>query len=205
MIEIIWMKLTNHHSFMLKFMIGWTFSYSNISKPRHHPCSINTILAHSLISQLLRSLSLLCVSVRSYSYFPKPVSATFSTLRSHISKTQHDIRTLKHISLIQTRFLSWSFSSSHFSLFSGFRFLYSSKWVRMNIYTWIYLFNDFHFCWFLFHSVNFLLVTAGHELNSDIVLGLVILIITLIALFRFSLPLLLQMGENESIYLNISF
>ena len=92
---------------------------------------------------------------------------------------------LQDTSLIQTWFLAWSFSSSHFSLFSGFRFLYSSKWVRMNIYTWIYLFNDFHFCWFLFHSVNFLLVTAGHELNADIVLGLVILIITLLALFRF--------------------
>ena len=43
---------------MLKFMIGWTFSYSNISKPHHHPCSIYTILPHSLISQLLSSPSL---------------------------------------------------------------------------------------------------------------------------------------------------
>ena len=55
---------------------------------------------------------------------------------------------LQDTSLIQTWFLAWSFSSSHFSLFSGFRFLYSSKWVRMNIYTWIYLFNDFYFGWF---------------------------------------------------------
>lgn len=37
----------------------------------------------------------------------------------------------------------------------------------------------------VFHSINFLLVTAGNELNSDIVLGLVILIITLLALPRY--------------------